>query len=693
MAEVVNKPNMGTKIEKKSRVLTFGLALLAVVVLTAAVVVFLNIRNRENDLEAALKQQQETFAASYVQAIKAWLGDMKERGDRLINADMFRLFASNVNDLGGNVSLLFADPGRVSPEQRDDFNDLYSQLPLMQNMLRDFANYAEFSQARIINSRAETYIDTESVINPLSEIQKTCVNNTFGSGDISYAPLRATPNGLIMDIFMPILPPQADPDTKPVAVLMLSKIVSSQLFKLLEPMRLPGKEMSTILVQYDGKRAQEISPWGAEALRSLTEAGEFAAGENVPFASRDSLRKGMVYSFGLKVPGLSWWIFQETDYDAARAELSAHSYTAVGIAVLITVMLGLFVSGLWWWLIGRENKEIAKEFKDLLEVIDGQKELLDGINSTIADLISLTDDKGVIQYANRSFAEAVGRPVEEVIGLDVPALFGFDTGKRLIASDHQVLMSGEGVVVNEVIFLRSQKYHFQIVKAPLAPSAGRSAKGIVSVYRDISALVEAEERSHRVVQQTISALVRTIEETDPYLAGHSRFMASLSSQLGKALCLSDAEVATVEAAANLSQIGKMFVPKEILTKPGALTDEEKKIMEGHVEHSRRVLQNIEFDLPIVDAIYEMNERVDGTGYPRHLKAGEISIFGRLLAVTNAFTAMIRPRSYRSAMDVKTIMQILKDQSFHYDAEIVDSLDNFLETPAGERLLRSLQSND
>ena len=45
------------------------------------------------------------------------------------------------------------------------------------------------------------------------------------------------------------------------------------------------------------------------------------------------------------------------------------------------------------------------------------------------------------------------------------------------------------------------------------------------------------------------------------------------------------------------------------------------------------------------------------------------------------------------MDVKTIMQILKDQSFHYDAEIVDSLDNFLETPAGERLLRSLQSND
>ena len=166
MAEVVNKPSMETKIEKKSRVLTFGLALLAVAILTAAIIVFLNIRNRENDLENALKQQEETLAAGYVQAINTWLADLKTRGDRLINADMFRLFASSVNDLGGDVSLMFADPDRVSPDQRSDFNDLYSQLPLMQNMLRDFTNYAEFSQARIINARGETYIYTEPVINP-----------------------------------------------------------------------------------------------------------------------------------------------------------------------------------------------------------------------------------------------------------------------------------------------------------------------------------------------------------------------------------------------------------------------------------------------------------------------------------------------------------------------------------------------
>ena len=131
MAEVVNKAGMGTKIEKKSRVLTFGLTILGVTVLTAAVIVFLNTRGRESDLEEALKQRQDTLATGYVQAINTWLVGVKESGERLINADMFRLFASNVNDLGGDASLLFVDPNRAVPGQGQDVSDLAAQMPLM----------------------------------------------------------------------------------------------------------------------------------------------------------------------------------------------------------------------------------------------------------------------------------------------------------------------------------------------------------------------------------------------------------------------------------------------------------------------------------------------------------------------------------------------------------------------------------
>lgn len=195
------------------------------------------------------------------------------------------------------------------------------------------------------------------------------------------------------------------------------------------------------------------------------------------------------------------------------------------------------------------------------------------------------------------------------------------------------------------------------------------------------------------MQQTIDALVRTIEETDPYLAGHSRFMSALAGLLARSMNLSDTSVATVEAAANLSQIGKMFVPKDILNKPGALTNEEKQTMEEHVEHSRRVLQNIEFDLPIVEAIYEMNERLDGTGYPRHLEGDSIGIHARILAVANAFTAMARPRSYRNALSLSQVLAILKEQGDSYDQNVVDALAIILTTSAGERLVNTLSTKD
>jgi HD-GYP domain-containing protein (c-di-GMP phosphodiesterase class II) len=206
------------------------------------------------------------------------------------------------------------------------------------------------------------------------------------------------------------------------------------------------------------------------------------------------------------------------------------------------------------------------------------------------------------------------------------------------------------------------------------------------VFRDITQLVETQERSRRVVQQTIDALVRTIEEADPFLGGHSRIMGGIASLMAKQLRLSDAEVATVEAAANLSQIGKMFVPREILLKPGILTPEEKQEMEKHVEYARNVLKGIEFDLPVVEAIYEMNERLDGRGYPRGLSGDQISMDARVLAVANAFTAMAKPRSYRPALPVNEVIATLERQTDSYDQNVVEALKQVIATPAGERLV-------
>jgi HD-GYP domain-containing protein (c-di-GMP phosphodiesterase class II) len=83
--------------------------------------------------------------------------------------------------------------------------------------------------------------------------------------------------------------------------------------------------------------------------------------------------------------------------------------------------------------------------------------------------------------------------------------------------------------------------------------------GIVSVIRDVTEMVEAQRRQEQATQKTVEALVRAVELTDPYLAGHSRLMGGLAVEVAKAVGATKVEIATMETAANLSQIGKLFV--------------------------------------------------------------------------------------------------------------------------------------
>jgi HD-GYP domain-containing protein (c-di-GMP phosphodiesterase class II) len=109
-------------------------------------------------------------------------------------------------------------------------------------------------------------------------------------------------------------------------------------------------------------------------------------------------------------------------------------------------------------------------------------------------------------------------------------------------------------------------------------------------------------------------------------------------------------------------------------------------MERHVEYSRDVLASIEFDLPVLPAIIQMNERQDGKGYPECLLGDGICLHARILAVANAFCAMLRPRSYRPALPLDKVLDALESQTDSYDVNVVHALRDVLDTPAGERLL-------
>ena len=682
---------------KRSRLIAFGVIILLLAIGLVTFWAYREIRSAEEKLEEQLSDRAKILTDDRVGAVDTQLKSMRAAATRLLEAPMFTFFAAEVHQYKGDIGVLVApektDGAKVDTETAGGVDRLMESLPLLQATLRDFTQGEGFVAARIVNSKGETYLATQTPPTPLEQDTLGRIAQVVKNGQGVISPIYATPGGLVHDLVLPIFPPAFEAqNSHPVSVLLLTKAVTGKdnLSELVQKTTVASEGFRVRFIQKVTEGFERVGFTSGSGIAKIDPPKSIGA-ESLGFDVRPSVDgKEDMYSAGRRIPGTDWWIIQERSHLASRLAYHETVQKIIVLAVLAGLVLALLVSVFWWRLVGKEQEEIAGKFRELCDVIGEQKKLLDGINSTIPDPISLTDLEGRYSYVNKAFGVAVGRNADEIVGLDTTAVFGFDTARRLKTSDQRVIDGEVDVTVDETIWLQSQRHFFQISKSALKGEDG-SVSGIVSVYRDITKQVEAQERGNRMVQQTIHALVRAIEASDPFLGGHSRIMGQIAAEISKSMGLSVRDKSTIEAAAPLSQIGKMFVPREVLTKPGKLTDEEKKIMEHHVEYAREAIKGIEFELPVLDAVYQMHERLDGHGYPKGLKGEAIGMPARVLAVANAFAAMARPRSYRPAMPVDKVIGILENNQAEFDSNVVQAIKQVLDTPAGQKIVAQAAS--
>ncbi|MUM77919.1 PAS domain-containing protein [Pseudodesulfovibrio sp. F-1] len=663
-----------------------GVVMAFVLVISAGILFLANQAVSDKRAEGLENQERrlDLLAHGRAEVFQAWLSEMSRQGDRLIKSDLFRLYGAEVDSVADNLGAVF---GSVSGELAEGQGaELAAQLPMMQNMLREFSTYSGFLNARILTRTGDAYIATDGHLPPMSDVQRGLVREAVASGEARFSPLRRTGQGLEMDIYVPMSPPD-DEAGAAIGALMMTRQVAGKITELLSNSALSAKGERTRLMQRVEGGFREVTPWTAGGFTDVTVHVEMDEAGDLPFGARGSLsdREQPVFSLGVRVDGPQWWVVQESDLEAAMAPIENFSRTVTIVAGL-GILTALLIAGLAWWVLaGVQSQRIAQEFQALAAQIDDQKRFIDSINANIDEFITLKDASGRYTYVNDAFAQAVGRTKEELIGMDAAAVFGFDTAKRLAAVDEAVQTDKRKMTINEPVFLRSQRHQFQISKSPYCDQEGQCL-GIVEVYRDITEFVAVQEKNKRLIRRAMEALGATIEAADPYLGGHTRLLAGLSVEVARTMGLPEMDIAEIETAANLSQIGKMFVPNEILTKPGRLTDEEMKVMEGHVDHAYRILKDIDIAEGVLMAIYQMNERDDGSGYPKKLKRDEIIRSARILSALNVFCAMIRPRAYRGAKEPGQALEILKGEASRFDPEVVEALAGVIASPAGERLL-------
>jgi putative nucleotidyltransferase with HDIG domain len=208
-----------------------------------------------------------------------------------------------------------------------------------------------------------------------------------------------------------------------------------------------------------------------------------------------------------------------------------------------------------------------------------------------------------------------------------------------------------------------QDFHstdLEMVKA-LSESAGIAIEN-ARLFRDLQDTYLA----------TVRVLVSTIEAKDPYTHGHTERVAQYSVGIAKAMDFSQDEIQTIQLGAFLHDIGKLHTSDSILHKPGALTDEEWRLVKAHPVRGAQMLQGVKFLEKASDLVRHHHERVDGKGYPDGLRGDEITIGAKIVNVADAFDAMTTDRPYRAGLTMEqAIAQFEEKAGTQFAAEVVE----------------------
>ena len=301
-----------------------------------------------------------------------------------------------------------------------------------------------------------------------------------------------------------------------------------------------------------------------------------------------------------------------------------------------------------------------------------------GFFDSLADGVFIHDYEGNILYVNGSGAKLYGVNRNALIGnktgflKSVGIKFLFAIRTDLLEKNGQYSTKGyECRRDGTEMYVHVHSYTAQI-------SGKEMIISVVQMLADQPYVNECEEAEEAYliephIVQIIHALTAITEIRDPYTASHQKRVAKLAYAIGKELGMAREQIIGLYVAGLLHDIGKIYVPNEILTRPGSINEYEFSLIKKHCEVGRDILNKIEFPWPVAEFVVQHHERIDGSGYPYRLKRAKIHIESMVLAVADVVESISSHRPYRPALGIScAIEEIKKGRGTLYDAKVVDA---------------------
>jgi len=320
----------------------------------------------------------------------------------------------------------------------------------------------------------------------------------------------------------------------------------------------------------------------------------------------------------------------------------------------------------------------------LLLRVSGRQKLLKEQEEFYAQLFYATTDSIIVHdldgkciYANERACRFYGYDEEELLRINLYELNApeqVDTVKAKIIE----LIEKTQLTFESVHVCKNKPLTPVEISSLIIESGGR--KLIVSAICDISERKRTAEelrqtslRLQRAIEGAINAVALTTEIRDPYTAGHQHRVAKLACSIGRELGLSNEQIEGVRVAGTLHDIGKIYVPAEILSRPGRLRQNEINLVKDHAQVGYDLLSTIEFPWPVAQIVLQHHERMNGSGYPLGLSGDEILIEAKIMSVADVVEAMASHRPYRPALSIEeALLEISQQRGVLYSPEAVDA---------------------
>jgi len=648
-------------------------AILASIMLVAffSLSIWLVMQYVENERERDLNNWQDrltVLAESQKRSVEAWLGGQIDNLEEVAGNPLLQIYLS----LGGQSE------EEMSEVQRGQAGHLKNLIASAANRADVFASPGS-EKARegsvlheglaVVDSGGKILLTTESF--PKNDrVLVVAVSKAMRVGGvIIHGVYNIGGNEPRLIIVVPVKAVQATGDNAqyPGAVVAVINPELS-LYQVLAQHWLTTQTDETLLVNGAGSDTIYISPLSTDqavfhrvALSDGALAANFGRMNVGGFAlKQDYLGKDVLVT-ARNIENTDWVLVQKINASEAMRESREHQGFVLTVFLLVVFVVSISFVAIW-------RHSTSMRLQKARDVLAAQTELLIAVSDNIRDPIFLLDHKNHFVFVNRALSSCAEASIDEIRGLLINRVFDVDAAEKLLD------LRGKQDVTNQVMELSILDCKATAHATVVALNSGKYKNCDLYVLHDITSLKEAQDKHNRLLEGIISTLVHAADMHDPHCANHSERTCEVAVAIARSMGLTESRCNTLAMAALLANIGKLYLPREVLTKMDKLTSEEEEILHSASTNSVDLLKGIEFDGPVIKFIEQKNERLDGTGYPSGISGDSILQESRILSVSNAFVAMSSARAYRPGKPVEEVLDTLLEQvDSRYDRHVVAAL--------------------